>query len=992
MAYNFKTRISQTMKRIGVCCWVLIFIVFTAVNSRASEPFMKHYGVDEGVPASVVYQVIQDQRGYIWMATDKGVVRFNGQKFKKFNTANGLPRNTVFWMNEDHNGRIWLNHVGKTLSVVNNNAISTYQHQEILDSWLDGDIINFMHVDNHGNMWVGAITGEFGKCSIICISPEGAISEIEETKDFGISIKSFPNGSYVVGVHQAPAKSHHKIQFFRNDEQQLIDFGSNPFKKQKGANIQKVNNTDWVLLAGSEVLLISKGKIVSRKLVGEPTNSLFYDRAGNIWIGLRAGGVLKLNSTSLTIEARILDRYVVSCIYQDSEGGYWFPTLENGVFYSSNIHLKMFTQKSGLANVRFSDLANRNDTLWVSGIDGRITLLYENRVLGWQRVGKFIGHMRVMGESMNIHGANDALYLTTLPQAKARTYALSSAVDNNGDIWLGSVKGVERIDDKTQGKQKVDSSFTHRVDAIACFMDTIWAGSVDGLFFWASTSFKEAPGIHPICRNRIKRMEVIRDHLAIATRSNGLVIYKGGRSYLVNETTGLQSNLLNDMCILNDTIWLASDKGISAVYLPEKSSKWTVKNYSVSHGLPTTEIEHLLVRPNEIWFTCHKGLGYLPQRRFSKPVSPRIYLTGVRFNEQDTTLLSTYSVGYQQNRMEVSYETVSFRSQQRHYKYKLLPISPKWISTNQNSMKFNSLAPGRYQFSVQAADANGMSENNSLSFDLIVQKAFWQTHLFYVVVFLLTTASLALMYKLNLRRVQKRYLLEREFEKMANKTMIAQMNPHFIYNSLNTIQSFIAKNDAKSSMRYVAKFSRLMRRTFQNSTKDLISLREEISALKLYVELESHRRQRSIEIEVVSTFDTEFSAYLMPPMLFQPFVENAIIHGILPSSVENGKVVVELQHTNQGFRVYIQNNGLPMSEEVKLRLVQFVANKKQHEFDGSAASRGLTLTLSRILANNYRNAPNMPFQFEIEQGADKVGTSFGFNLSMQKTSGIERGV
>lgn len=963
---------------------LLCFMIFPSLCALASGPFLKHYTVDHGVPSSGVYQIIQGKRGYIWLATDKGIGRFNGQEFKKFTTADGLPENTVFWMNEDQENNIWLNHVSKTISVIKDGRVGVYEHQDVLDLWLGDDLINLMHADESGNLWIGISTSQHEKSSIACISPNGTITELEESASCNVSIKSFSDGSYIIGVQGSLAKSHHEIQMFDHDEQFAIEFGSNPSKTQRATSFCKLGNGVSAISAGSEILLVSNKKVVARQFVGEATNSLIYDSQGDLWVGLVGGGALRLNSVDLAIEARILTEYVTTSICQDHEGGYWFSTLENGIFYSSNIHLKMFTTKDGLPNTRFSDLVNRNDTLWVGGLEGRLSILHKSEVLRWTKTGRFIGHLAQLdGGTINVFGSATDLEPWAFPNTQKRCYALSSTSDAEGNIWLGGVHGVHKIEKGAREDVNVDSVFNKRVDAVALYHDTLWAGSVDGLYALTKQGFQEPKGVHKTSGTRIKRIGVVQGFLAIATRSHGILMYKEGRSSILDESNGLQSNLVNDMCILNDTIWLASDKGISAVWKNEKTTNWTVRNYSTNHGLPTSEIENILVLPTGIWFTCHKGLGYLPGRRFSKPFSPILYLTSVSFMGNDTSLSPSYSVPYYQNRLEVSYEIVSFRwSGHRQYKYRFSPISDNWVTTNQNTLQFNSLAPDDYQFFIKTSPQQGIENDKMVRLAITIQKAIWQTYAFRFSVFLLVVFLLLLMYKWNLNRIRKNHLLEREFERMANKAMISQMNPHFIYNSLNTIQSFIARNDNKSSMKYVAKFSRLMRRTFQNSTREFISLEEEFAALKLFVDLENHRRQRSIEIEIIADTEVEFSTIMVPPLLFQPFVENAIIHGILPSLSEQGKILVKLKRDKQKFTVLVQNNGIPITTESKLKLLQFSKSRKVYEFD-TTPGHGLTLTLNRIMAFNERNAPEMPLNLEIDNGLDENGTSFTFNLCVQ---------
>ena len=220
---------------------------------------------------------------------------------------------------------------------------------------------------------------------------------------------------------------------------------------------------------------------------------------------------------------------------------------------------------------------------------------------------------------------------------------------------------------------------------------------------------------------------------------------------------------------------------------------------------------------------------------------------------------------------------------------------------------------------VQSQNKDGFwSEPARLAFS--IRPPFWQRPWFWAALGLLAAGLAYRFYRNRVDRLKKEVAFqkqlaekEREMNALQRSALRAQMNPHFLSNCLNTIQSFIAKGEKMTAMRYLSNFNRLLRRALDFSQVNEISLEEEVQLLKDYIELEQMRfgGRFTYQVEVdeaIDLFDTQ-----IPPMLVQPFVENAIIHAF-PDEVNDPKLYISYRQEGENLLITVTDNGIGIAE------------------------------------------------------------------------------
>jgi LytS/YehU family sensor histidine kinase len=278
------------------------------------------------------------------------------------------------------------------------------------------------------------------------------------------------------------------------------------------------------------------------------------------------------------------------------------------------------------------------------------------------------------------------------------------------------------------------------------------------------------------------------------------------------------------------------------------------------------------------------------------------------------------------------------------FRYRLQEFDEWKEVAGRNAANYTNVPPGDYTFQLQAANNEGIWNPKMLQLFVHVATPWWQTWWFRILALLVIAGIVYWLYRFRIKQVRKKAQLKSQYEKkLANVEMsalLAQMNPHFLFNSLNSIDSYIIKNESKKASEYLNSFARLMRLILQNSRSNYISLKDELETLELYLQMEGLRFRDQFQYEIKIITKTDTSAIVIPPMLIQPYVENAIWHGLmhkLDGTARKVELLVE-ERDNNLFCV-IQDNGIGRAKAQAFRSYKLAGKKR---------SMGMQITRDRI--------------------------------------------
>ena len=304
------------------------------------------------------------------------------------------------------------------------------------------------------------------------------------------------------------------------------------------------------------------------------------------------------------------------------------------------------------------------------------------------------------------------------------------------------------------------------------------------------------------------------------------------------------------------------------------------------------------------------------------------------------------------------------------YQHRLIGLSDNWSEQSANNeVTFAGLNPGEYRFEVRSS-IDQINWTPIKTFGFIINKPFWKTIWFIVgsvfIVIMIVIAIVSLRIRQVKAKAQKReddLNLEKELLELEQKALRLQMNPHFIFNALNSIQAMISGNDPKTARYYLAKFSKLMRQVLDNSRQSQISLDREIETLENYLSIEKscHNDRFDYQIEVSS--DIDIDNVFIPPIIIQPFVENSIIHGV-SQLASNGMINIKLTIESAILTCTIRDNGIGRK----------AARQVKSQEDQKHKSSALIITQERLdKLNSSLELPSIEIEDLFDNG-EAIGT------------------
>jgi LytS/YehU family sensor histidine kinase len=326
---------------------------------------------------------------------------------------------------------------------------------------------------------------------------------------------------------------------------------------------------------------------------------------------------------------------------------------------------------------------------------------------------------------------------------------------------------------------------------------------------------------------------------------------------------------------------------------------------------------------------------------------------------------------YNQNNIAFYYRGICLSNPEKVRYTKILEgFENKWSEpSTEDYSKYANLPPGKYTFKLKACNNEGIWTEAPVEFTFEIKTPFFKTWWFIFTAFVLTVTTVGLVFRIRLQNIRKKE--QAEFEKKVEiskvelKALRAQMNPHFVFNSLNSIQHYILNSKSNEAAKYLNKFAKLIRIILSNSEKSMVTVNEDIESLKLYLELEQMRFDDKFDysIRIDSSVDGDYDE--IPPMLMQPYVENAILHGLNPKETK-GHLKIEIFSENNYIVCRIIDDGIGRGKAGEIKRTQ---PGQQHK------SLGMKITSERVRILNDINKSDL--SVSVTDLTDKDGTSSG---------------
>ncbi|MEW7290312.1 sensor histidine kinase [Aquimarina sp. 2304DJ70-9] len=1008
--------------------FILPFLIWNPISSLcAQNNQLRAYTLEDGLPQSQVYDIVQDEIGYLWLGTQGGgLCRFNGDEFKIWNESDGLQSNYIHA----------LAFVNDSLFIGTKSGLSIKTKNKFTN--LDGPRIN---------------------------------------RIFRIKDKTYLATN--IGIYEYQKKiGLVKINLNTKINTSIINdivFDGRLFWIATNKGLWKLNH-------------IRKGaSIIERHSAHNFTAAIYYKN--KIFAAAFNQGILVINTNAKSYGNRWISRPLrVNNISVHKDNELWFATNNEGItIIDANKHTqkKKITRKNGLAvsHIRKSIL-DRQSNIWITTSGGGFYKYFENNFIHYDQNTGLKGN-RVYA----IHTAKEGIWASNseaglikidsagihhIPQEERLSEVKIKSItsDASGNIWAGTDgKGILFKQIKKVDSIVIDSSYVHpvkkdtiiKIDTIVNTViknhiidtdkglpsDWIRTIHVDNTTIWAASystgiaRFKYDPEKKRLLglknferRNGIKDLQIsymLQDSLGkmwYATQNGHLGYIKKNRvthlDNVLNQKTAISTLLFHKNILFIGTagkgiwwssldgnlsfkklkgrkrpysdniyqmifddqnnLWVGSERGVDKIELNQFNDIVDVFHFGRNDGFLGIETCLNSVTKDEesnLWFGAIYGLTkYQPSEITKETVKPRLYFENIEvaYRSVDSINLNTWTNSSNVLKLKPNQTELSFRyktidlDHPNDIQYRIKLNNSEWSPwSSDNKQNLAGLAYGSHIFYAQSRNYR-WEESDPITFNFFIDSPIYEKAWFQLAVLgviLLVMGGYGISY---IRRVKRKNKEERERLEMQNhllsleqKALRLQMNPHFIFNALNGIKAMGTSNPQRMN-NTINTFATLLRETLYNSRKDYITLDQEIQTLKHYIEIEQLMASKPFTYSISIDTDFDPEEILIPPMLIQPFVENAVRHGILKGS-RDGELKVQFHTTEDFLHCTVLDNGQGIFQSQKAK------TKTDHQ------SMALTVTRERLESISGKNSLSIE---EIKTNGNTVaGTQIAFKIPLE---------
>ena len=905
------------------------------LKTRKFEKFRHDPKNPFSISSDTILCIAAEDSNILWIGTSDGLNKFDKTTgyFYHFklnpNNANSPSNNNINCILIDNNKNIWFGtNEGLNFFERKNKIISHWYNNPENKNSLVNDLIRDILIDREGKLWIctdgGISIYEISKKKFLKNYTSSASDMFSLSSNLTRAILQDNEGTIWIGTYGGGLNRYDK----KND--QFISFKNDIYNSRSLGNdyinkiFQDKSGIIWVATAWKGISKIDKysNRFNHIQHIANDNNSLnnnnvwsiFQDNTGKIWLGTDNGiNIYDRTSNKYSFILRepnktnTLPSNTIRRIYQDRKGIFWFGTSDAGICSydqkTKQIIPFSYDQKNPntLSNNRINFiLEDKKGILWIATDNGLNRFQPETR--------NFKRYHFIPGDANSL--SNNTVY--------------SLYEDKNGFLWICTLGGLDKFNPLTETfityRKKTGSYNTFSSDRIFSVYE-----DAKGIF-WIAT-----------CGGGLNRFN----------KATGEIKY-----YL--EENGLPNNVVYNIFEDNsNNLWISTNYGLTKF---NKTAE-TFVNYDIKDGIQSSEFNLNAAFHNtktgEMFFGGMNGFNsFFPEDILRNNYIPPVVITNFRIFDKVQAVEISYNdtilLSYDDNFFSFEFATMDYSNPSKNkYAYKLENFDKSWnyCDASRRYAFYTKVPPGTYTFKLKGSNSDGVWNEKGISFLIIISPPWWRTWWFRIGAVLLVSLIAWYIMFLRLRNIrirhedEKRILdIEKQMFTLEQTALRLQMNPHFIFNSLNSIQSFVIANDTDKAINYLAKFSNLMRFILAHSQKPFVNLSDELKAMEIYLDVERLRfdNKFNYEFDIDPEIDEEFIE--IPPMIIQPYIENAIIHGILnKEGIGKLKITLKLKDKNY-ISCIVDDDGVGREKAMQIKVQSGLKHK----------SRGMLITQKRL--------------------------------------------
>lgn len=943
----------------------IVLIFFFSLFGFCQNPFYVSIDKTSGLPSNSVYDIFQDSKGFMWFATGKGICRYDGSTFKTF-TSDEQTSKSGSCLAEDGFGRIWYSNFDGYLYYVEKNVLKSLKQPTSLGYFRFGIIKDELFLLQPSMVLVYDLKTLKVKSKIDIYDKEISFSY------------ATPEKFYVLGTF---------LYEFSNSKKYSKHSLPNTFYDEINGPIMNFWNHKLIINSKSNNIYYSfKDNKFSRNILNISTNFNQNTSVVNntIWI-CTTNGIIKNDLDSKETNTYFADQNI-SYLLRDNHKNYWISTLNKGVLFIENFENNYIDIQP-----RPLSLSLGKNEIYI-GAEKDLVYKLNFKKLVTEKVF----------ETENNH-ATGQIFADTITNNLFFTSFKFNIVKNNKIIsdYAVAIKDVKKVDNKyfsfaasgISGLFSIDENLKSDWDLIfnknkskefSGFGQAMLINRVNGksteynpankTIYYATNNGLIAvtnDGKNKEIKYKNKTLHLIkiqkyRDKIyGLSTSEKMYVINSSNEVLQLKLPYFLSNENFNKIFICNQYCYLFTSH---SVYELNFISNEVQKVLSLSSDIEATDV---LLKNNKLFFATSKGIVIKNRKEIGNYPKPKLFINEIQVNGKQREHNEFLVLQPNENDVTINFSTLSFIPNESYsVSYKINNSDWKILDSSTKNLKLSALSSGNYTILLAINYNNQKIDFQQIKFE--IKKPFWLSYFFIFISSLLLLLLFFTFYKYQIRKIEKQneiLLQKNELEKNLNlstlKAIKSQMNPHFFYNALNTIQSYILANDKKQAVNYLSKFSSLTRNILEMTEKEFISINEEITTMSLYLDIEKARFDKDFEYEI-NTENISDLEHKIPSMLLQPYIENAVKHGLLH---KNGlkKLLITFSKDGDKIRIEIDDNGIGRQKSAELNAIK---NKNHNSFATNAMQNRIDL-----LNKNNKNKITIDFIDKMNQSQQSQGTT-----------------
>ena len=901
--------------------FVVCMMLLISIKSFAQQFPIRKLTVEDGLGHSIVYRTTQTSDGYFWFSTDNGLTRYDGASFRNFTTEDGLPSNFIFDVAE-WNGKMFVCTLGGGIVTYENGTFrpafdrSANAPLHPIEVRISGEF--FLVVDRFKDLFMLA-DGQFHEITPrhLGLQPDTTLSV------FNVDISD--NVAYIatnLGLYMLSDGSFSKVDL---KEIPLLDFVHRVVKTNDSRILMVISDhlVEYNLLTHDYTILF-KGEVLAR------FTRIRQDYQGNIWLSTVNGNLYLFTPTASGYRTqRVFNDIVINDLFEDREKNLWLSTYGEGIWLIQSTRVRNHPIK-GYVVVDLGLDPTRKELLVTTMNAGlKMFRLEDNHFLSEIQNNRFepmfandifLGPVATAGDRYVLLGASHTL--ARLHGNRTRTLELDKPITaihvqkQKNRIWIGCRFALSYCDSTMRNLVQVPGFETTVSRSIEELPDgRILVGTDTGLLIEDGENFEPFPSEGQLKNTVINTLFYHHESKILWAGTNaGLAWVKDGELKLVdNPLTKVRCNSITSD--EKGNLFVGSVRGL----IHYDGKRFEV--VSTKEGLTQANIIRVRYHEDEKVLTLLSSnsistidTDYFPEILHFEV--PNILVESITTeDEQHPYTGKLVELKTPTKQLNVKLSTPQIRNRDKvAFRYR---INDKvWTSFNGNEIVLHSLPTGMLTISVQARKVNNESDSRTIQLSFYIPPPFY-FHWWFIGLILVSVGVLfSLMVVYYSRKKNQKLLEENRRLDVEHKALRNLLNPHFLSNAINSIHAFILQNDQRQTLGYLSKFSQLVRLNLELLSSDQVTLDKEIKNISLYLEFEKLRftdkLNYSIDIDPgVAQTDT-----LIPSFIIQPFVENAIWHGLLPRK-EGGDLVLLVRRQNGTVLIIIDDNGIGIKQSLR---------------------------------------------------------------------------